>query len=220
MARRHLSLRFGSVACGSREWKNSPAACRNRRQRPGRLVVVLGRNHVVVGHVYVGQGTVQVGAGDHPHAAILDRGLVDGEPAAAQLHGPDRPVGGVLVHTLGGADFRGLEQHAIAEHLDVRPQDASQHADDVGVAAARLEQVVRLHQPVDLADAVARMTDAQLVASNAGLDLPPAAAPGARTTPPAKPDSRSRRNPGCGSGRAAHRSTRPSLRCRYPVPLP
>ena len=163
------AIRLGGVR--QQGVKEQPGSGRHRRQRVGRLVVVLRRNHVVVGHVRVGQGAVPMGAGDHSHAAVFDGRLVDGEPAAAQLHGPDRPVGRVLVHALGRAHLRRLEQHRVAKHLDVRPKDAAQYADHVGVAPERLEPVVRLHQPVDLADAVAGMRDAQLAAGDARLGL-------------------------------------------------
>ena len=163
------AIRLGGVR--QQGVKEQPRSGRHRRQRVGRLVVVLRRNHVVVGHVRVGQGAVPMRAGDHSHAAVFDGGLVDGEPATAQLHGPDRPVGRVLVHALGRAHLRRLEQHRVAEHLDVRPEDSAQYADDVGMAAERLIQIVRFHQAVDLADAVAGMPDAQLAAGDARLGL-------------------------------------------------
>ena len=134
-----------------------------------RVAVVF--DDVVVGHVHVRERAALVRAGQHAHAPVLGRGVIQGEPAGALAHRLDRPVGRILVHALGGADVRGLHQQRVAEHLHVGSQDLRDDGDYGGVGAERPEQIVVLDQAVDLADAVAGVFDPLLSPRHPRLDL-------------------------------------------------
>ena len=69
------------------------AARLHRRQLHIGLVIVLRIDYVIVGHVDVGLRPPLVAAGNDGHAAVLLGGVVKREPAGAEVHRLDRPVG-------------------------------------------------------------------------------------------------------------------------------